>query len=143
MRQQGWRLTLLRQFAWRLLTKEKPMAESLPNSPPNAALNTAKVAANLALIPSLFSVLPQNVSLIICVAMITCAGITASVPAPVHNRLLIGLYQLVRIGGLGIRYAIPYVATHLVKGASGPTDAPSADTQASATVATISKDTAK
>ena len=119
------------------------MPESQSTSPPNAALNTAKVAAIIAFIPGLFSALPENVSLIICAVMITCAAITASVPAPVHNRLLISLYQLVRIGGLGIQYAVPYMATHLVKGASIPTDTPSAGTQASGTVATISKDTAK
>ncbi|MFT8419580.1 MAG: hypothetical protein ABF636_12250 [Acetobacter sp.] len=77
--------------------------------------NTAKVAAIVAFIPSFFSVLPQNIALFICAGMVTCAAITAAVPAPAHNRVLVVLYQIVRVAGLGVRYAVPYMATHLAK----------------------------
>lgn len=89
-----------------------------------AVVNTAKVAGIVALIPSLFSALPQNVGLIICATMVTCAAITASVPAPTGNRFLIALYQAVRVIGLGVKYAIPYAATHLVKAAPANPEAP-------------------
>lgn len=87
----------------------------------NATRNTAKVAAIVAFIPSFFAVLPQNMALVICAGMVTCAAITAAVPAPVHNRLLIGLYQIVRVTGLGVQYAVPYMATHLANAASART----------------------
>ena len=77
--------------------------------------NTAKVAAIVAFIPSFFAILPQNLALVICAGMVTCAAITAAVPAPVHGRVLVVLYQIVRVTGLGVRYAVPYMATHLVK----------------------------
>jgi hypothetical protein len=77
--------------------------------------NTAKVAAIVAFIPSFFSVLPPNLALVICAGMVTCAAITAAVPAPVHGRLLVVLYQIVRVAGLGVQYAVPYMAAHLVK----------------------------
>ncbi len=80
-----------------------------------ATYNTAKVAAIVAFIPSFFAVLPQSVALVICAGMVTCAAITAAVPAPAQNRVLVGLYQIVRVAGLGVRYAVPYMATHLVK----------------------------
>lgn len=77
--------------------------------------NTAKVAAIVAFIPTFFAALPQNMALVICAGMVTCAAITAAVPAPVHNRVLVVVYQIVRVAGLGVQYAVPYMATHLVK----------------------------
>lgn len=132
------RLIILRQIAWRLLTKDNPMADTPDKK--TAVVNTAKVAGIVTLLPSLFSTLPQNVALIICATMVTCAAITASVPAPTSNRLLIALYQAVRVVGLGIKYALPYVATHLVKAA--PT-APAASLAGPGPVITIPQDTAK
>ncbi|MBS0988057.1 hypothetical protein JK182_05115 [Acetobacter okinawensis] len=105
-----------------------------------AVVNTAKVAGIVTLIPSLFSALPQNVALIICATMVTCAAITASVPAPTSNRLLIALYQAVRVIGLGVKYAIPYVATHLVKATPA---APAAPLVGPGSVVTIPKEAAK
>ncbi|MFT9385510.1 hypothetical protein [Acetobacter sp.] len=116
------------------------MADSKPT--PSASFNTFKVAAIVALIPSVFSALPQNISLLVCAVMVTCAAITAAVPAPAHSRILIALYQVVRIGGLGVRYAVPYMATHLVKGASTPPSETSAS-DASDAVITATKDPAK
>ncbi|MCI1437821.1 MAG: hypothetical protein LKI03_00055 [Acetobacter indonesiensis] len=116
------------------------MADS--KSTPSAAFNTAKVAAIVALIPSVFSALPQNVSLLVCAVMVTCAAITAAVPAPAHSRILIALYQIVRIGGLGVRYAVPYMATHLVKSAATPPADTSAP-DASGAIATFTKDPTK
>lgn len=84
--------------------------------------NTATVAAIVAFIPSFFAVMPQNVALCICAGMVTCAAITAAVPAPVHGRVLVVLYQIVRVAGLGVRYAVPYMATHLGKAAPTGTD---------------------
>lgn len=77
--------------------------------------NTAKVAAIVAFIPTFFAALPQNMALVICAGMVTCAAITAAVPAPMHNRVLVVVYQIVRVAGLGVQYAVPYMATHLVK----------------------------
>ncbi|MCP1241749.1 hypothetical protein GOB86_10970 [Acetobacter lambici] len=77
--------------------------------------NTAKVAAIVAFIPSFFAMLPQNVALFICAGMVTCAAITAAVPAPAQGRVLVALYQIVRVAGLGVRYAVPYMAVHLTK----------------------------
>ena len=77
--------------------------------------NTAKVATIVAFIPSFFSVLPPNLALVICAGMVTCAAITAAVPAPVHGRLLVVLYQIVRVAGLGVRHAAPYMVAHLSK----------------------------
>ena len=105
-----------------------------------AVVTTAKVAGIVALLPSLFSTLPQNVALIICATMVTCAAITASVPAPASNRFLIALYQTVRVIGLGIKYAIPYAATHLVK--SAPVT-PTAPLVGPGSVVTIPKEAAK
>ncbi|MFT8723619.1 MAG: hypothetical protein ABF759_13755 [Acetobacter malorum] len=105
-----------------------------------AVVNTAKVAGIVTLLPSLFSALPQNVALIICATMVTCAAITASVPAPTTNRFLIILYQAVRVVGLGIKYAIPYVATHLVKAAPA---APATPLAGPGSVVNIPKDTTK
>lgn len=82
--------------------------------------NTAKVAAIVAFIPSFFAVLPQNIGLAICAGMVTCAAITAAVPAPSQNRVLIVLYQIVRVAGLGVRYAVPYMAAHLGRAAPAP-----------------------
>lgn len=105
-----------------------------------AVVNTAKVAGIVALLPSLFSSLPQNIALIICATMVTCAAITASVPAPASNRFLIALYQAVRVIGLGVKYAIPYAATHLVKAAPA---APAAPLVGPDSVVTIPKDDTK
>lgn len=109
-------LALIRQFVWRLTVKDSFMADAPASNV--AVVNTAKVAGNLALLPILFSSLPQNIALPICITMVTCAGIIASVPAPTNHRVLIALYQLVRVVGLGVGYALPYVATHLGKGGS-------------------------
>lgn len=87
----------------------------MPASGPTATANTVKVAAIVTLLPSLMAVLPPGCALSICVTMITCAAITASVPAPTHGRVLVGVYQVVRVVGLGVKYAIPYVATHLAR----------------------------
>ena len=103
-----------------------------------AVVNTAKVAGIMALVPSLFSALPQNVGLAICATMVTCAAITAAVPAPTGNRFLIALYQAVRVIGLGVKYAIPYAATHLVKAASAAPETPLAGP---GSVVTIKKET--
>ncbi|NSL91683.1 hypothetical protein [Acetobacter syzygii] len=105
-----------------------------------AVVNTAKVAGIAALLPSLFSALPQNIALIIATTMITCAAITASVPAPTHNRVLIALYQVVRVIGLGVSYAFPYMATHLMKGAPA---APTAPLAGPGSIVNIPKDTTK
>ena len=86
--------------------------------------NAAKVAAIVAFIPSFFSILPQNIGLVICAGMVTCAAITAAVPAPTHSRVLITLYQIVRVAGLGVRYAVPYMVAHLGKATSAPAVAP-------------------
>ena len=86
-----------------------------PAGGPTATANTVKVAAIVTLLPSLMAVLPPGCALSICVTMITCAAITASVPAPTHGRVLVGVYQVVRVVGLGVKYAIPYVATHLAR----------------------------
>ncbi|MDE7547867.1 hypothetical protein PY793_07690 [Acetobacter fabarum] len=96
------------------------MADTGQNVPAVGSVtrNTAKVAAIIAFIPSFFSVLPQNVALVICAGMVTCAAITAAVPAPVHGRVLVALYQIVRVTGLGVQYAVPYMASHLVKATS-------------------------
>jgi hypothetical protein len=101
--------------------------------------NTAKVAAIIAFIPSFFSVLPQNVALVICAGMVTCAAITAAVPAPVHGRLLVALYQMVRVTGLGVQYAMPYMATHLVKTPSA--SEPAAEAGAAATECVVAEKT--
>lgn len=95
-----------------------------PTAQPSAVANTAKVAAVLAFFPTLMSVLPERIALAVCIVMVTCSAIVASVPAPSKNRLLIALYQLVRVGGLGVKYAVPYMATHLIK--SGPEPLPTA-----------------
>lgn len=94
------------------------MANTGQNAPATGAItcNTAKVAAIVAFIPSFFAMLPQNVALAICAGMVTCAAITAAVPAPAHSRVLVVLYQIVRVAGLGVQYAVPYMATHLAKG---------------------------
>lgn len=128
----------MRFTAWGLLEKDNLMADTPDKK--TAVVNTAKVAGIVALIPSLFSTLPQNVALIICATMVTCAAITASVPAPTSNRLLIALYQAVRVVGLGIKYALPYAATHLVKAAPA---APAAPLAGPGSVITIPQDTAK
>lgn len=86
--------------------------------------NTAKVAAIVAFIPSFFAVLPQNIGLAICAGMVTCAAITAAVPAPSQNRMLVVLYQIVRVAGLGVRYAVPYMAAHLSRTAPAPASSP-------------------
>lgn len=86
--------------------------------------NAAKVAAIVAFIPSFFSILPQNIGLVICAGMVTCAAITAAVPAPTQSRVLITLYQIVRVAGLGVRYAVPYMVAHLGKATSAPAVAP-------------------
>ncbi|WP_338332019.1 hypothetical protein [Acetobacter sp. LMG 32666] len=83
--------------------------------------NTAKVAAIVAFIPSFFAMLPQNIALFICAGMVTCAAITAAVPAPAQGRVLVALYQIVRVAGLGVRYAVPYMALHLSKTAPAQT----------------------
>ena len=90
--------------------------------------NTAKVAAIVAFIPSFFAVLPQNLGLVICAGMVTCAAITAAVPAPTQSRVLITLYQIVRVAGLGVRYAVPYMVAHLSKATPAPALAPVAAT---------------
>jgi hypothetical protein len=132
------RLVTMRFTAWGLLEKDNPMTDTPDKK--TAVVNTAKVAGIVTLLPSLFSTLPQNVALIICATMVTCAAITASVPAPTSNRLLIALYQAVRVVGLGIKYALPYVATHLVKAAPA---APAAPLAGPGSVITIPRDTAK
>lgn len=102
-----------------------------PPPQPSAVANTAKVAAVLAFFPSLMSVLPERIALVVCVVMVTCSAIVAAVPAPSKNRLLIALYQLVRVGGLGVKYAVPYMATHLIKNSSEPLPATSATSSSS------------
>ncbi|GBQ50690.1 hypothetical protein [Acetobacter ghanensis] len=118
------RLAAIRQLVWRLTVEDSSMAEPPANNA--TVVNTAKVAGILALLPTLFSSLPPTVALTICITMVTCAAITASVPAPTNNRVLIALYQVVRVIGLGVSYALPYVATHLVKGGPSVSTAPQA-----------------
>lgn len=116
------------------------MADEAKSTSSGTALNTAKIAGIVAFLPTVLTELPQNVALPACIAVITCAAITASVPAPLHNRILIFLYQVVRVVGLGVKYAFPYVATHLVKGTPVTPTAPLAGP---GSVVTISKEDAK
>lgn len=116
---------VLRGGVWQRVTnqKEASIMANTGQSAPVAGVttcNTVKVAAIVAFIPSFFSMLPQNIALLICAGMVTCAAITAAVPAPAHNRVLVVLYQIVRVTGLGVRYAVPYMATHLVKPSPAP-----------------------
>lgn len=90
--------------------------DAQPVSKKDVAVTSAKVVALGTLVPGVFAALPEKVSISIAAVMITCAAITASVPAPQKNRVLIYLYQIVRVIGLGVSYAVPYVATHLTKG---------------------------
>lgn len=76
---------------------------------------TAKVSTIATFLPTILLSLPQWASLTICIVIVTCAAITASAPPPSKSRLLIALYQIVRVIGLNVGAALPYVATHLVK----------------------------
>ena len=116
------------------------MADEAKTTSSGTALNTAKIAGIVAFLPTVLTSLPEWASLSICTVMITCAAITASVPAPSKSRVLIALYQVVRVIGLNVGSALPYVAAHLVKGASSDASTPLA---APGSVVTIPKETAK
>ena len=116
------------------------MADEAKTTRSGTALNTAKIAGIVAFLPTVLTALPEWASLSICTVMITCAAITASVPAPNKSRVLIALYQVVRVIGLNVGSALPYVATHLVKGAPA---APVAPLAGPGSVVTISKETSK
>lgn len=115
------------------------MADEAKTTSSGTALNTAKIAGIVAFIPTVLTALPEWASLSICTVMITCAAITASVPAPSKSRLLIALYQIVRVIGLNVGAALPYVATHLVK----TPVAPPAPNVGPGSVITIAKETTK
>lgn len=102
-----------------------------PPPQPSAVANTAKVAAIFAFVPTLLSALPPRVAFVVCVMIVTCAAIIAAVPAPSKNRLLIVLYQFVRVVGINVKYALPYMATHLVKSPSESLPATSATSSSS------------
>ena len=102
-----------------------------PPAQPGAVANTAKVAAFFAFVPTLLSMLPPRLGFVVCVVIITCAAIIAAVPAPSKSRLLIALYQFVRVVGLNVKYALPYMATHLVKSPSDPLPATSGTSSSS------------
>ena len=116
------------------------MADEAKTTRSDTALNTAKIAGIVAFLPTVLTALPEWASLSICTAMITCAAITASVPAPSKSRVLIALYQAVRVIGLNVGSALPYVATHLVKSAPATAPVPLAGP---GSVVTIPKETAK
>ena len=116
------------------------MADEAKTTSSGTAMNTAKIAGIVAFLPTVLTAIPEWASLSICTVMITCAAITASVPAPSKSRVLIVLYQAVRVIGLNVGSALPYVATHLVK--SAPT-IPSYPITGSGSVVAITKDTTK
>ena len=100
------------------------MVDEAKTTSSGTALNAAKIAGIVAFLPTVLTALPEWASLSICTVMITCAAITASVPAPSKSRVLIALYQVVRVIGLNVGSALPYVATHLTKGAVTPVSSP-------------------
>lgn len=83
----------------------------------SAAGNVVRMVGLGTMIPVFLTSIPPTYALAICVVIVTCSAIMAAVPAPSANnpKVLIYAYQALRIASMGVKYAIPYMSTHLVK----------------------------
>lgn len=83
------------------------------------AVNAAKIGGITAVVPLLFSAIPEPWSTVISCVIIACGGIAAAVPAPPAGSKWIAPYKLVSVIGLNFGWAVNHLGAR-VNASQGP-----------------------
>ncbi|WP_086650883.1 hypothetical protein [Acetobacter cibinongensis] len=97
----------------------------------NVAVNAAKIGGITAVVPLLFSAIPEPWSTVVASLIIICGGIAAAVPAPTVGSKWTAPYKLVSVIGLNFGWAINHISGR-VNASQGPVAQDSAKNKPSA-----------